>query len=111
MVTKTYLNLMAINLEVINHKFPAKIPGSRCQVNKSNRSLDQLTFRTALARHLIDAYSSRKGKRRPASFQAKKRVVPDDARLSREGNHVPKMVSNYRRCRKYHRKGQDKRTR
>ncbi|GFX92592.1 uncharacterized protein TNCV_2520511 [Trichonephila clavipes] len=41
------------------------------KVNKKIRSLDQLTFRIALARQLTDGYSSRKRKRRPASFQAK----------------------------------------
>ncbi|GFX20241.1 piggyBac transposable element-derived protein 4 [Trichonephila clavipes] len=50
------------------------------QVNKRNRSLDQLTFRIALTRQLIDGHSSRKRKIRPASFQAKKCVVPDDVR-------------------------------
>ncbi|GFY15882.1 piggyBac transposable element-derived protein 4 [Trichonephila clavipes] len=45
------------------------------QVNKGNRSLDPLTFRTALALQLIDGYSSRKRKRRLASFQAEKCVV------------------------------------
>ncbi|GFW09585.1 piggyBac transposable element-derived protein 4 [Trichonephila clavipes] len=50
------------------------------QVNKRDRSLDQLTFRIALARQLIDGYSSRKRKGHPASFQAKKCVVPDDVR-------------------------------
>ncbi|GFX66049.1 piggyBac transposable element-derived protein 4 [Trichonephila clavipes] len=75
------------------------------QVNKSNRSLDQLTFRIALARQLIDGYSSRKRKGRPASFQAKKCVVPDDVRLASGGNHMTKMVSNYRRCGKCSRKG------
>ncbi|GFY33191.1 hypothetical protein TNCV_1240421 [Trichonephila clavipes] len=52
------------------------------QVNKQKtpRCLDQLTFRTALARQPIDEYSSRKRKERPASFQANKRVVLDDVR-------------------------------
>ncbi|GFX51630.1 craniofacial development protein 2 [Trichonephila clavipes] len=40
-------------------------------MNKRNRSLDQLTFRIALARQLIDGYSSRKRKGRPASLKAK----------------------------------------
>ncbi|GFU47424.1 uncharacterized protein TNCV_3109091 [Trichonephila clavipes] len=31
--------------------------------------------------------------------------------LASVGNHMPKMVSNYRRCRKYSRKGQEKRSR
>ncbi|GFX43490.1 piggyBac transposable element-derived protein 4 [Trichonephila clavipes] len=79
-------------------------------MNKRNRSLDQLTFRIALARLLIDGYSSRKRKGRPASFQARKFVVPDDACLPSERNHMPKMVSNYRRCRKCSRKKQEKRT-
>lgn len=81
------------------------------QVNKRNRNLDQLTFRIALARQLIDGYSSRKRKGRPASFQAKKCAVPDDVRLASVGNHMPKMVSNYRRCRKCSTKGKEKRTR
>ncbi|GFX58037.1 retrovirus-related Pol polyprotein from transposon 17.6 [Trichonephila clavipes] len=38
-----------------------------------------------------------KKKGHPASFQAKKCVVPDDVRLAIEGNHMLKMVSNYRR--------------
>ncbi|GFT45910.1 piggyBac transposable element-derived protein 4 [Trichonephila clavipes] len=66
------------------------------QVNKSNRSLDQLTFRIALARQLIDGYSSRKKKGRPTSFQAKQCVVPDDVRLATVGNYVPKMLSSNR---------------
>ncbi|GFW93254.1 transposable element Tcb2 transposase [Trichonephila clavipes] len=67
------------------------------QVNKRNRSLDQLTFRIVLARQLIDGYSSRKRKGRNASFQVKKCVVPDDVRVASVRNHMPKMVSNYRR--------------
>ncbi|GFX83206.1 piggyBac transposable element-derived protein 4 [Trichonephila clavipes] len=70
------------------------------QMNKRNRSLDQLTFRFALARQLIDGYSSRKRKGLPASFRAKKCAIPDDVRLAIMGNHMPKMVSNYRLCRK-----------
>ncbi|GFX03293.1 piggyBac transposable element-derived protein 4 [Trichonephila clavipes] len=65
------------------------------QVNKRNRSLDQLTFRIALACQLIDGYSPRKRKGRPASFQVKNCVVPDDVRLASVGNHMPKMISNY----------------
>ncbi|GFT66242.1 piggyBac transposable element-derived protein 4 [Trichonephila clavipes] len=80
------------------------------QVRRRNKSLDQLTIRKALARQLIDRYSSRKRKERPASFQEKKCVVPDDGRLASVGNHVPKMVSNDRRCRKFSGKGQEKRT-
>ncbi|GFX35468.1 piggyBac transposable element-derived protein 4 [Trichonephila clavipes] len=53
----------------------------------------------ALARQLIDGYSLRKREGRPASFQAKNYVVPDDVRLGSVGNHMPKMVSNYRRRR------------
>ncbi|GFX36344.1 piggyBac transposable element-derived protein 4 [Trichonephila clavipes] len=79
------------------------------QVNKRNRSLDQLTFHIAFARHLMDGYSSRKKKGRPVSFQAKKCVVPDDLHLESVGNHyMPKIVSNYRRCRKRLRKEQKK---
>ncbi|GFX46841.1 reverse transcriptase domain-containing protein [Trichonephila clavipes] len=62
------------------------------RVNKRDRSLDQLTFRIALAGQLIDAYFSRKRKGRPASFQAKKR----DVSLASLGKHMPKIVSNYR---------------
>ncbi|GFT86794.1 piggyBac transposable element-derived protein 4 [Trichonephila clavipes] len=80
------------------------------QMNKRNRSLDFLTFCIALARQLIDGYSSRKRKGRPVSFQAKKCVVPEDVRLASVGNHMPKMVTNYRRCKKCIRKGQEKRT-
>ncbi|GFT14992.1 piggyBac transposable element-derived protein 4 [Trichonephila clavipes] len=46
------------------------------QVNKRYRSLDQLTFRKALARQLIDGIYSRKRKGRRASFQAKKCATP-----------------------------------
>ncbi|GFU33203.1 hypothetical protein TNCV_4157061 [Trichonephila clavipes] len=45
-----------------------------------------------------------------ACFQAKKCVVPDDVRLASVRNHISKIVSNYRRCRKCSRKGQEKRT-
>ncbi|GFT70955.1 hypothetical protein TNCV_694881 [Trichonephila clavipes] len=44
------------------------------------------------------------------SFQAKTCVVPDDVRLSSVGNHMPRMVSNYRRRRKCSRNGQEKTT-
>ncbi|XP_035227169.1 piggyBac transposable element-derived protein 4-like [Stegodyphus dumicola] len=80
------------------------------QVNKRNRSLDQLTFRIALARQLTDGYSSKK-RGRPASFQAKRCAVPDDIRIANVGNHMPEMASNYRRCRKCSTKTQEKRTR
>ncbi|GFU59328.1 piggyBac transposable element-derived protein 4 [Trichonephila clavipes] len=80
------------------------------QVNKRNRSLDQLTFRIALARQLKDGYSFKKGKGNPDSFKTKKYVIPDDVRLANVGNNMPKMVSNYRRCRKCSRMGQEKRT-
>ncbi|GFU80741.1 piggyBac transposable element-derived protein 4 [Trichonephila clavipes] len=76
-------------------------------MNRSNRRLDQLTFCIALARQLIDGYSSRKRNGHPASFQVKC-VVPDDVSLESVRNHMPKMVSNYRRS---SRKGQEKRTR
>ncbi|GFV39764.1 hypothetical protein TNCV_869391 [Trichonephila clavipes] len=66
---------------------------------------------STLARQLMDEYSVRKRKGCPASFQAKKYVVLDDVRLARVENHMPKMISNYRRCRKCSRKGQEKRTR
>ncbi|GFS65529.1 piggyBac transposable element-derived protein 4 [Trichonephila clavipes] len=79
-------------------------------MNKRNRNLDQLTFRIALARQLIDGYSSRKRKGRPASFQVNKCAVPDDVRLASVGNHMPKMISNYRRCRKFSTKGKEKKT-
>ncbi|GFU11097.1 piggyBac transposable element-derived protein 4 [Trichonephila clavipes] len=81
------------------------------QVNKRTRSLDQLTFRIALAHQLIDEYSSRQRKRRHASFQGRKCTVPDNIRLACVGNHMPKVVSNYRICRKCSRKGQEKMTR
>ncbi|GFV15384.1 piggyBac transposable element-derived protein 4 [Trichonephila clavipes] len=67
------------------------------QVRKRNRSIDQLTFRIALARQLIDGYSSRKREGHPTNFQSKKCVVPDDARFASVRNHTLKMVSNYRR--------------
>ncbi|GFS84079.1 piggyBac transposable element-derived protein 4 [Trichonephila clavipes] len=60
------------------------------QVNKRNRSLDQLTFLTALVRELIDGYSSIKRKRHPASFQPKKCIVLYDVRLTSVRNHLPK---------------------
>ncbi|GFY05569.1 piggyBac transposable element-derived protein 4 [Trichonephila clavipes] len=81
------------------------------QVDKRNRSLDQLIFRIALACQLIDRYSTRKRKGRPANFQAKKCVVPDDMRLASLGKHMPNIVFIYRRYRKCSRKGQEKRTR
>ncbi|GFW59928.1 piggyBac transposable element-derived protein 4 [Trichonephila clavipes] len=81
------------------------------QVNKRNRNLDQLTFHIALARQPTEGYSSRKRKGHPASFQAKKCAVLDDVRLASVGNPMPKMVSNYRRCRKCSTKGKEKKTR
>ncbi|GFT75850.1 hypothetical protein TNCV_851501 [Trichonephila clavipes] len=36
--------------------------------------------------------------RHPVSFQAKKCVVPDDARLASVGHHMPNIDSNNRRC-------------
>ncbi|GFX69230.1 hypothetical protein TNCV_3564061 [Trichonephila clavipes] len=59
-----------------------KYPPSTHGVNKRKRSLDQLTFRIALARQLINGYSSRKRRGRSASFQAKKCVVPNDGRIA-----------------------------
>ncbi|GFV17048.1 hypothetical protein TNCV_656011 [Trichonephila clavipes] len=56
----------------------------------------------ALAHQLIDGYYSRKRKECSASFQANK-CVQDDMPLANVGNHIPKMASNYRRCRKYSR--------
>ncbi|GFW87289.1 transposable element Tc1 transposase [Trichonephila clavipes] len=50
------------------------------QVKKRNRSFNQLTFRIALDRQLINVYSSRKRKGCPASFQKKKGVALDDVR-------------------------------
>ncbi|GFV37474.1 uncharacterized protein TNCV_1157371 [Trichonephila clavipes] len=44
---------------------------------------------------LIDGYYSRERKGRPASFQARICVAPDDMRLTSVGNHMTKMVSNY----------------
>ncbi|GFV35645.1 uncharacterized protein LOC103524116 [Trichonephila clavipes] len=38
-----------------------------------------------------------KRKGRPASFQAKKCLIPDDVLLASVENHMPEMVSNYRR--------------
>ncbi|GFV85487.1 piggyBac transposable element-derived protein 4 [Trichonephila clavipes] len=82
------------------------------QVNKRNRSLDQLTIRIAVARQLIDGYSSRKRKGCLASFQASNCIAPDDVRLASVENHRSKMISNYRRrCVKCSRKEQKKRTR
>ncbi|GFV50044.1 hypothetical protein TNCV_2354291 [Trichonephila clavipes] len=54
---------------------------SRSQTNEQKkRILDQPTFHIALARQLIDGDSSRKRNGRPASFLAKKCVVPDHVR-------------------------------
>ncbi|GFX66100.1 piggyBac transposable element-derived protein 4 [Trichonephila clavipes] len=66
------------------------------KVNKRNISLDQLTIRIALARQLIDGYSSRKCNGRSASFQVKTCVVSDDTRLASVGNHTPKIAFNCR---------------
>ncbi|GFX82710.1 piggyBac transposable element-derived protein 4 [Trichonephila clavipes] len=63
------------------------------QGSKRNTCLGQLTLRIVLARQLIDGYSSRKRKGRPASFQAKECVVSNDVRLWWK-NHKPKMVSD-----------------
>ncbi|GFX27587.1 piggyBac transposable element-derived protein 4 [Trichonephila clavipes] len=79
-------------------------------MNKRNISLAQLTFHIALGRQPIDEYSSRKRQGLPASFQVNKCIAPDDVRLTSVGNHMPKMVSNSRRCRKCSRKGQEKGT-
>ncbi|GFX20509.1 piggyBac transposable element-derived protein 4 [Trichonephila clavipes] len=76
------------------HDLTTNLPTAASE--QRNRSLDQITFRIALPCQLIHGYSSG----RPSSFQAKKCVVPDDVRLASVGNHLPKMVSNYRRCRK-----------
>ncbi|GFV64039.1 reverse transcriptase domain-containing protein [Trichonephila clavipes] len=46
---------------------------------------------------LIYGYSSRKRKGNPTSFHAEKCVVPDDVRLTTVGDHMPTMVSTYRR--------------
>ncbi|GFX59619.1 hypothetical protein TNCV_3753841 [Trichonephila clavipes] len=71
--------------------------GETFRVSSEIKRTYQLTFRIELAHQLTDGYSSRKRKECPASFQAKKFVVSDDMRLASMENHVPKMVSNYRR--------------
>ncbi|GFT53263.1 piggyBac transposable element-derived protein 4 [Trichonephila clavipes] len=75
------------------------------QANKKNRSLDQLTFRIALARQLIHGYSSRKRKGCPDSFQANKCVVPDDVLLASGANYMPKMFSNSGNVAEWDKKG------
>ncbi|GFV76896.1 uncharacterized protein TNCV_689661 [Trichonephila clavipes] len=67
------------------------------QHSRNQNSTPFPTLPRSLARQLIDGYSSRKRKGRPTNFQAKKYVVPDDVRLTSVGNHMPKMISNYRR--------------
>ncbi|GFV27082.1 piggyBac transposable element-derived protein 4 [Trichonephila clavipes] len=74
------------------------------QVNNRNRSLNQITFHTSLARQLMDGYSSRKWKGRSTSFKAKMYEVPEDVRLASVGNHLPKILPNCRRCWKCSRK-------
>ncbi|GFY24242.1 hypothetical protein TNCV_1012911 [Trichonephila clavipes] len=69
------------------HKLFLSSP-TKYTVESSWISLDQLTFRTALARQLIDGYSSKKKKERPASFQAKKCAVPDDVSFASMENHA-----------------------
>ncbi|GFV15593.1 transposable element Tcb2 transposase [Trichonephila clavipes] len=63
---------------------------------KKPRSLDQLTFSIALARQLIDGYSSRKRKGHPVRKEEKSEIL-DDMRLDNVGNHMLKTVSNYRK--------------
>ncbi|GFV92257.1 hypothetical protein TNCV_3951121 [Trichonephila clavipes] len=89
------------------NRFPIE---DRLRVNK-RKSLDLLAFRISLACQLVDRFSSRKRKRRPGSFQAKKYVVVDNVHLASVGNHMPKIVSSYSRYRKYHIKEQEKRIR
>lgn len=65
---------------------------------KKNK-VDQVSFRLALARQLIDGYSSRK--RRSSSmtpFLAKKMKVPEEVLLS-NSPHVLNKQSKWRRCR------------
>ncbi|GFV94962.1 hypothetical protein TNCV_1029601 [Trichonephila clavipes] len=51
-----------------------------------------------------------KKKERTSCFQVKKCVVPDGVCLASVRIYMPKMVSNYRRCRKCSRKRQEKST-
>ncbi|GFT70114.1 transposable element Tc1 transposase [Trichonephila clavipes] len=53
--------------------------------------------------------SSAKG--RPTSFQVKKCVITDDERSASVESPMPKMVSNYRQCKKCIKKGQEKKSR
>ncbi|GFX75958.1 hypothetical protein TNCV_2239291 [Trichonephila clavipes] len=67
-------------LQFVGQAYPthALLDSSPVMANEQKKpSLVLLTFRVSLARQLIDGYSSRKRKGRPASFQAK-RVVPVD---------------------------------
>ncbi|GFW51893.1 piggyBac transposable element-derived protein 4 [Trichonephila clavipes] len=97
-----YLLFSFINLVIINSFI-------LWQLSKRNR-FGQLTFRIALTRQLIGGHPSKKGKGRP-TIQAKKCVLLDYVRLASLGNHMPKTDTNYRRCRKCNRKGQEKSTR
>lgn len=58
-------------------------------------NVDELLFRIALDRQLLDGYS-RKQKGRPACFHTKKCATPDEVCSASTGNHMPKLVFNHR---------------
>jgi hypothetical protein len=63
---------------------------------------DQLTFRLRFARQLIAGFSTRKRKGRQPLFIKKKTGsigVPVEVRTANVGNHLPKQLQTYRRCR------------
>ncbi|CAH1961300.1 unnamed protein product [Acanthoscelides obtectus] len=75
------------------------------------RTVDQLPFRTNLARQLINGYTSRKRRNKPVQFLSNKRAVPDEVRLADVGKHLPIQQATYKRCRLCSTKAAEKRTR
>lgn len=67
---------------------------------KKWKKIDQLVYRLCLARQLIDGFTSRKSRGRPANHRYKKKVIPDEVRLVQVGKHMPSKnsYSTYRRC-------------
>lgn len=75
---------------------------------------DQLTFRIQLARQLTSGFTSKQRKGRAPLFIARKRGsvgVPDEVRMANVGDHLPKKIDNYRRCRRCSTRKEEKRTR
>lgn len=75
------------------------------------KNLDQVSFRLRLARQLINGFTSRKRRGRPANFQNKKKSIPEEVKFVNVGRHWPGKGPTSRRCKHCSTKKHEKRTR